>query len=87
MPAVPTDETIDDRLPTNSFDLIRLIDRQNPPEGIRRGESLEDAHRRAGAREVIDQLVAWMNVELEIQADQQDATQLSEAIHASLQAG
>jgi hypothetical protein len=53
-----------ERIPPRSYDLIRLLDRQVPAEGIKRGESLEDAHRRAGAREVITQLVDWMNEEL-----------------------
>lgn len=54
-----------DTLPTHSYELIRLLDKQVPAEGIKRGESVEDAHRRAGAREVVQQLLDWMNDELE----------------------
>ena len=54
----------EERLPPSSYDLIRYLDRAVPAEGIRKGESPEDAHRRAGQREVVQQLVDWMNEEL-----------------------
>lgn len=59
----PRNEDVE-RLPPSSYDLIRHLDRIVPAEGIRKGESLEDAHRRAGQREVVQQLVDWMNEEL-----------------------
>ena len=54
----------EDKLPASSYELIRFLDKSVPAEGIRRGESLEDAHRRAGNREIVDQLLEWMNDEI-----------------------
>jgi len=44
------------KIPQYSTDLIKQLDAQYPNGCIRRGESLEDAHRRAGNREVIENL-------------------------------
>lgn len=46
-----------DKLPETVYELIQKLDADHPPYCIRRGESLEDAHRRAGRRELIDMLV------------------------------
>jgi hypothetical protein len=48
-----------DVLPAYSDDLINFLDRMYPHECIKSGESLESAHRRAGARELIDFLISW----------------------------
>lgn len=40
-----------------SFDLIEALDRAYPKRCIQPGESLEDAHRYAGKRELIDELL------------------------------
>lgn len=45
-------------IPPYSADLIKQLDAQYPDHCIRRGESTEDAHRRAGNREVIENLKA-----------------------------
>lgn len=45
--------------PVNSFDLIEVLDKATPHRCIAPGESLEQAHRYAGARELIDELVEW----------------------------
>lgn len=60
--------TPDTRLPAGSHDLIRFLrDELRPDIGgpIRKDESLEDAHRRAGQVELIDELVGMMAEELE----------------------
>ena len=43
-------------LPASASDLIDALDAAYPPSCIRRGESPEDAHRRAGARELVERL-------------------------------
>lgn len=40
-----------------SVDLIKELDRSFPPRCIRSNESVEDAHRYAGRRELIDELL------------------------------
>lgn len=45
-------------LPARSVDLLEALDAMYPPSPIKRGESVEDAHRRAGRRELIDELLA-----------------------------
>ena len=45
-------------LPSNSYDLTKELNALWPPRCIRKGETLEDAHRYAGAREVIEYLIA-----------------------------
>lgn len=44
--------------PLYSDDLIEWLDKQYPPRCIQKGESLEDAHRYAGRRDLIDELLA-----------------------------
>jgi hypothetical protein len=46
-----------EKLPTFSVDLIAELDKAIRHECIRPGESIEDAHRRAGKRELIDSLL------------------------------
>lgn len=47
-----------DELPTNSYDLIDFLDKLIPHRCILMGETPEAAHRRAGARALVDLLVA-----------------------------
>jgi hypothetical protein len=47
------------QLPTLSDDLITFLDDVYPHECIRPGETMEDAQRRAGCRELIDELIHW----------------------------
>lgn len=49
-----------DTLPYLAADLVRQLDELLPPACIRQGESLEDAHRRAGKRDLIDFLVSLL---------------------------
>ncbi len=44
-------------------ELIQTLDHEYPPMCIHKGESLEDAHRRAGKRELIDALLVRLSVE------------------------
>jgi len=44
-------------------ELIQILDQEHPPMCIQKGESLEDAHRRAGKRELIDALLVRLSVE------------------------
>ena len=44
-------------LPTYSTDLVEALEARYPDRCIRRGENLEDAHRLAGARDVINFLI------------------------------
>lgn len=46
------------KLPTYSTDLIDELARLYPERCIRRGESLEEAHRYAGKRELVLELLA-----------------------------
>ena len=43
-------------LPANVLDLVKHLDERYPDRCLRPGESLEDAHRAAGARAVVDYL-------------------------------
>lgn len=51
-------------LPIGSYDLIRWLDEQYPNKCIRTGQTLEDAHRYAGKRDLVDTLMQQMNEEL-----------------------
>ena len=44
-------------LPTSVVDLVEHLDERYPDRCITRGETLEDAHRLAGARDVINYLL------------------------------
>jgi hypothetical protein len=46
-----------DKLPPDSSDLVAQLDAAFPPECIRKGQSLEDAHRYAGKRELVEFLI------------------------------
>lgn len=46
-----------EKLPSLAADLIRELDRTCPARCIRANESLEDAHRYAGKRELVDSLL------------------------------
>lgn len=52
-------------IPVHSYELIRTLDRALPPRCISPGETVEAAHRYAGARELIDTLVEMMNDEIQ----------------------
>jgi len=63
--AVPSESF--DRAPLIEDDLIKWLDAAYPDRCIRKGESVEDAHRRAGARDVIERLQAvqcWQRGEI-----------------------
>jgi hypothetical protein len=52
-------------LPLGSYDLIKLLDKIYPHRCILPNETLESAHRYAGTRALIDELVEQMNDELD----------------------
>lgn len=52
-----------DGLPHDTGLLIDYLNALFPPRCIRKGESLEDAHRYAGARELIDYIAMRYNEE------------------------
>tara|TARA_R110002072_G_scaffold151470_2_gene300795 strand:- start:9351 stop:9527 length:177 start_codon:yes stop_codon:yes gene_type:complete len=52
-------------IPRLSYDLIDLLDELYPPLCIRPGESLADANRYAGQREIVDRLLYWKRSEEE----------------------
>lgn len=54
----------DAAIPQSAYDLIRLLDRTVPARCIRLGEDPIAAHRYAGSRELVEELVAMMNEEL-----------------------
>jgi hypothetical protein len=58
-------------LPASSRDLIAALDKLYPPRCIAPGESLETAHRYAGARELVETLLAAAA------RDEKKATQLN----------
>lgn len=47
----------------SALDLIALLDRSHPHRNIAVGESEIEAHRRAGARDLIDELLAMVEEE------------------------
>ncbi len=49
-----------DAAPSISDELVAWLDAAYPERCIQRGEAVEDAHRRAGARDVIERLQAVM---------------------------
>jgi hypothetical protein len=63
-------------IPRDSYDLINLLDKAYPHRCLALGESPEAAHRYAGARELIDELIALKQEELEGQdEDEADSTE------------
>lgn len=50
-------------LPRDSYDLIGYLDKAYPHRCISPGESLEMAHRYAGIRQLIDELMEWKREE------------------------
>jgi hypothetical protein len=44
-------------IPPNTVDLLKKLDKDYPAHCIRKGQSLEDAHRYAGKRELIEALL------------------------------
>lgn len=55
----PTSDELD-ALPLRSYELIERLDAAFPAACIRPGETLEAAHRYAGRRDLIDELVTLM---------------------------
>lgn len=53
------DDTYAEQLPRDSFDLIALLDTMYPHQCIRPNEAPEAAHRYAGVRELVDELIEW----------------------------
>lgn len=51
-------------LPTDSYALIKHLEAQFPARCIQPDETLEEAHRYAGKRELVEELVAKMAEEL-----------------------
>jgi hypothetical protein len=49
--------------PMNSGELVRWLHAAYPQECIKPGQTLEDAHRYAGKRELIDELIDWIREE------------------------
>jgi hypothetical protein len=60
--------SLEDKLPTHSYELIRLLDKAFPPRCVsartRNTEALMEEHRYAGLRELIEELVQAMNQEV-----------------------
>lgn len=54
-----------EEMPRDSYALIELLDRVLPHACVGRNESEIEAHRRAGMRELIDELLNWMYEEKE----------------------
>ena len=48
-------------LPGSSVELVEQLDARNKPKCIRLDETTEAAHRRAGRRELIDELIVLRN--------------------------
>ena len=48
-------------IPPLATELITILDKAIPPRCIRKGESLEDAHRYAGKRELVDMLLSRLD--------------------------
>jgi len=44
-------------MPPASYELIDWLSSKYPERSIRKGQTLEDAHRYAGARELVDRLI------------------------------
>lgn len=55
----------DIKIPQSAYDLIELLSQTYPHECIRPGQSLEEAHRYSGARQLIDELVELKAAEIE----------------------
>lgn len=53
------DEPYSEELPRDSFTLIDKLDRLYPHRCILHNETPEQAHRYAGVRELVDELIEW----------------------------
>ena len=69
-PRDPMGEAILEDIPRDSHTLIKMLDAMVTHRCISSGETLENAHRRAGGREVIDFLLNWRDITEE--ADETD---------------
>jgi hypothetical protein len=52
-------------MPRDSFALIELLDKSTPPMCVQKGQSLEEAQRYAGQRDLVEQLLNWKQFEQE----------------------
>jgi hypothetical protein len=52
-------------MPSSAYELIDWLSERYPARPIRKGQSLEDAHREAGARELIDRLILQRSEEMD----------------------
>ena len=59
-----------EELPRDSYELIDLLDAVFPPRCILPGETVESAHRYAGIRQLVDELVQWKADEVERLAEE-----------------
>lgn len=74
MPRNPQNSAVSDKepvdLPHTAYELIEYLDRMIPPRCIGLRESLEDAHRYAGQRALVEVLVEAMKAEQEATLEQ-----------------
>ena len=60
-------------IPTFSTDLIKALDESFPAECIKPGQSLEDAHRYAGKRELVETLLHKLKKQSAMDLEGKDA--------------
>lgn len=65
MPDTQKNPLDDGELPRDSYTLIDLLNKAFPHRCILPGETPEAAHRRAGVRDLIDELMIWRDAEIE----------------------
>ena len=53
-------------MPATAYELIDWLDEKYPPRSIKRNETLEDAHRLGGQRDLIDALKLQRSEEIEL---------------------
>lgn len=61
---LPQKSEVSDEFPRVSSDLIDLLDKSYPHRCLRIEENINEHHRYAGVRDLLDQLIAWRNEEL-----------------------
>lgn len=54
-----TEIDLPEELPLSSLELIGLLDRAFPPRCVRLNETMEEAQRYAGIRELVEELLVW----------------------------
>lgn len=67
-PATSSDISSDsfEFMPSTSYELIDWLSEQYPARSIRKGQTLEDAHRDAGARELVERLIEQREEEINL---------------------